>query len=204
MREFIIVKDDVDKFTLKFFIDGEEYYNGSLDNVATNHLYISTIKVLNTLRKVYNMTIDRQKLYVYDDDENISASCSNYDNAKKACDWLNSILLSNEMKGFDVLRNEQKMKKDASYEKRIDKKFNEIKKYIGLTGTFFMYIQSSSNIINTKLKIKGCINNVTKQKKNIILDTSIGKIEATYTSFQFQPDKLSIINDGQSIIFNIN
>jgi len=202
MREFIIVKDDVDKFTLKFFIDGEEHYNGSLDNVAKNHLYISTTKVLNTLRKEYNMTINRQKRY--GDYENISASCPNYDDAKKACDWLNSILLSNKMKGFDILRNERQAKKDASYEQRVDKKFNEIKKYIGLAGTFFMYIQSNNNIINAKLQIKGCINNVTRQKKNIILDTSIGEIEATYMSFQFSPDKLSIINDGQSIIFNIN
>lgn len=205
MGAFFKVGKKDSKYELTFYdqCGDERYY--SLNILCQDYLYLNTTKVLNTLCKEYNATINTKEVYSYRGTIKASyAFFEKQDNAIKAVDWLNGILLSNEIKGFDVLAKEAQDKKEASYAKRVNKKYDEVKKFEGEIVN--CTIDFNVDLIKANINITTTTINKISRKGNdkIVIETTIGTFEATYMSFQFDINKLTILNAGQSISFEVN
>jgi len=197
------IKDSKVVFTLSLVDENDnEIYNQSLNVSAKQYLFMNVVKVINTLAKEYNATIDAREEYRYGGYKKY-AYFENENDAKEASDWLNGILISNEMKGTDILRKEKEDKRQASYNKRVDKKYIEAKKFEGKKVTMNMQIRVEY-VVGADINISLTINEVQRAGSDkIVLYTTIGNFEATFMSFNFKDTGMSILNAGQIISFEI-
>lgn len=203
-----IIKNNTANFTgmFKFALideNNEKVNYDSINEYAKTYLFMSTIKVINTLKKEYKALVVKETVHRWHGYQDLSfAYFYNEEDANKAKDWINSILLSNEIKGVDQLRKEVEDKKKKTHDKKVNNKFEEAKKFIGKDVKFEMRMNVSW-VIRADITSIVTITNVEKIGSDIKVYTDDGIFFATYSSFYFDENKMSIVNSGQAINFTL-
>lgn len=185
--------------------DGDDYHNNmeSVNDFAKKVLFMNVVKVVNILKNDYYAIIKKKEVWDWNRVTKSFAYFTIEDHAKAAADWLNSILVSNEMKGVDQLKQEAKNKKEASYEKRVNKKFQQATPFIGkdvIVNIKFSAdgVISGDTTMHTKITFIGRVG-----KDKFVIQTFNGSFYATYSSFYFDENKMTLLNAGQTVKFEI-
>jgi hypothetical protein len=204
-----IIKNNTANFTGFFKLalideNNEKVNYDSINEYAKTYLFMSTIKIINTLKKEYKALVVKETVHRWHGYQDLSfAYFYNEEDANKAKDWINSILLSNEIKGVDQLKQEAKNKKEASYEKRVNKKFQQATPFIGkdvIVNIKFSAdgVISGDTTMHTKITFIGRVG-----KDKFVIQTFNGSFYATYSSFYFDENKMTLLNAGQTVKFEI-
>jgi hypothetical protein len=169
--------------------DGKREYSNSYSMINRNYLF-QGVKLTNTLKKDYNAKF-------FNEYSGKAIYFEEYNDAVKACELLSSILALQTISGLDEARQEASNDKAKSMLKRINKKYNAVKRFQGQ----LCYIKTSSaneksNYASFQITtaVKVVIKEITLQDDKILFIASGTNIKIIYASIKVDGDIINIKN----------
>ena len=185
------------KYTFEVWKDEKvgtsEWQHGT--NHIAEHIIQNPIKVQKQMEKFGGVNV-KEKLqdYYWAARPYTYTYFKTIEEAEKAKEWLDSMIINLTIVGREELRRQQKEKSVENREKKIQKALNKLLPFKDKE----VIINIDSYIGDNKFVIKGTIDNIQRKNNNFILEIGENVISYNYSYYTIINDKINITNTGMS------
>lgn len=183
------------KYTFEVWEDGRVhdpgYYHNT--NFIANRLVQNPIKVQKQMEKFGGINVKetterswgREFTFTY---------FQTLEDAEKAKDWLDSMIINYQMVGRDELRRQQEEKSNENHEKRVKKALDKL---LPFKGTKVKIVIESYNG-NNKFTMEDTIDEIQRNRNEFIITLKSSQIKSLYSEFEVCIDHIKVKDNNMN------
>jgi hypothetical protein len=116
------------------------------------------------------------------------------EDAEKAKDWLDSMIINYQMVGRDELQRQKEEKSAINHEKKVKKALDKLLPFKGTKVKIVIEIYNSNN----KFTIDDTINEIQRDRNDFIIILNSGQTKSLYSEFEICNDHIKVRGDNMN------
>ena len=183
------------KYTFEVWEDGKPNSPGWYHNInfIANRLVQNPVKVQKQMEKFGGINVKETTEYSWGREFTFTYF-QTLEDAEKAKDWLDSMIINYQMVGRDELQRQKEEKSAINHEKKVKKALDKLLPFKGTKVKIVIEIYNSNN----KFTIDDTINEIQRDRNDFIIILNSGQTKSLYSEFEICNDHIKVRGDNMN------